>query len=381
VKKSICIISFSPIARDARVLRQIQYLAPYYDLTIVGYGQPHPGWRDQPHVHWAPIARRTALTSSDRLVERVLSLSSRLHPFFYDRLYWRRADYVQALATALAGRYDAIHANGWNALPVAVRTASEDGARVVFDAHEWEERWYRKLTIRRYAPAVDAAITVSHPIAARYAEEYGLDPLVVMNAPERVPLRERELDPERVRLIHHGAPIRRRRLDLMIRAVALCDRRYQLDFMLTRSHPDYVQELETLAAELAPDRVTFRDAISPEQIVSRIAEYDVGFYLLAPTNYNNLMALPNKFFEYIVAGLAVCIGPSPAMAEIVNRYGIGCVAPSFEPSDVARVLNRLTVDQLTQMRRAVLALAVHLNAEQEMGKVIALYEHLLAQRG
>jgi hypothetical protein len=37
-RPTICIISFSPIARDARVLRQIDYLAPHYDLAVLGHG-------------------------------------------------------------------------------------------------------------------------------------------------------------------------------------------------------------------------------------------------------------------------------------------------------------------------------------------------------
>lgn len=54
-KKSICIISFSPIYRDARVLRQIKYLSPFFDLNIIGYGHSHPSWLNMPNVKWISI--------------------------------------------------------------------------------------------------------------------------------------------------------------------------------------------------------------------------------------------------------------------------------------------------------------------------------------
>ena len=48
-------------------------------------------------------------------------------------------------------------------------------------------------------------------------------------------------------------------------------------------------------------------------------DYDVGLYLLPPTNFNQRYALPNKFFEFIQGRLAIAIGPSPEMAKLVER--------------------------------------------------------------
>jgi hypothetical protein len=53
-RPTVCIISFSPIARDARVLRQIAALAPQYNLLVLGYGPP-PRWRDAASVRWFAV--------------------------------------------------------------------------------------------------------------------------------------------------------------------------------------------------------------------------------------------------------------------------------------------------------------------------------------
>jgi hypothetical protein len=140
-----------------------------------------------------------------------------------------------------------------------------------------------------------------------------------------------------------------------------------------------LQYLKKLADEVAPGRVFFHNPVAPTKVVERISEYDMGFYLLEPTNFNNSAALPNKFFDFIMAGLAVCIGPSPSMAELVRQYGFGCVAPTFNPSDVAYMLNQLNIDQLTAMQQAAREVARQLNANTEMGKVVELYQQLLGE--
>jgi len=166
----------------------------------------------------------------------------------------------------------------------------------------------------------------------------------------------------------------------MIEAIALCDRRYTLHFMLVENNPGYMRYLKNLADQLAPGRITFHDPVRPEEIVHYISGYDIGFYLLSPTNYNNSVALPNKFFDFIAAGLAVCIGPSPSMAEIVREYHCGCVAPSFDPRDAAETLNQLTGDQIIKMQKAAQDAAKQLDAAVEMNKVVELADRLLSEK-
>ena len=103
--------------------------------------------------------------------------------------------------------------------------------------------------------------------------------------------------------------------------------------------------------------------------MKKISEFDVGLHILEPRSYNYACSLPNKFFDFVAAGLAVCIGPSPEMAKFVHRYGLGCVASGFQPREVAAVLNSLTAEQVKEMRKAAQRAALELNADTEMGKV------------
>jgi len=172
-----------------------------------------------------------------------------------------------------------------------------------------------------------------------------------------------------------------RKLETMIKAPALCDQRYSLHFMFVNPDSSYTRHLKNLADERAPGRVTFHEPVTPTEIIQRISAYDIGFYLLEPNSYNNRVALPNKLFDFIAAGLAVCVGPSPAMAELVRQHHCGCVAPSFAPGDVAETLNHLSVDQLAAMQHASREAAQQYNASREMEKVIELYRQLFTEKG
>jgi hypothetical protein len=184
-------------------------------------------------------------------------------------------------------------------------------------------------------------------------------------------------DDGRVRMVHHGYAKRGRGLHNLVRAVGLADARFTLDLMLVDDDPGYVDELRRLADRIAPGRVAFRAPVAPDRIVPTVAEYALGLCVIEPTTYNNLMMLPNKFFEYVQAGLGLCVGPSPAMVDLVERHGLGACAPSFEPADVAATLNALTPEQIAAMRARARIAAGRLNADAEMGKIVGLYRDLL----
>jgi glycosyltransferase involved in cell wall biosynthesis len=389
MRKRACIISFSPIERDARVLRQLEYLSPHYDLYVIGYGSSKVPW---PGIEWRPVPLATDLRT--RTTGLILMVFGRLFPFLYDRWFWSKAHHSRALQLSLECRCDVYHANDWNALPVAAEAALKLNAKLVLDAHEYapmefHERlhwrlFYRPLierVLRRYGPRLDASTTVAPAIAERYRREFGFTPATILNAPKRVPIDKHPVDPAKIRLVYHGGASPDRKLERMIETMTLADPRYSLHFLMVDQESPYVRSLKDLAARIAPDRIHFHPPVPPSEIVQRIAEYDIGFYLLEPTNYNNSVALPNKFFDFIAAGLAVLIGPSPGMADLVTRSGFGCVTGGFAASAAAAALNNLDVAQIEQMRQRSANAAHRFNADTEMAKLVELYDNLLAVKG
>ncbi|MEQ8676820.1 MAG: hypothetical protein RLP44_32835 [Aggregatilineales bacterium] len=384
MKKHVCILAFSPILRDARVLRQIEYLHPHYDLTVIGYGEPHPDWQDK--VEWVTIDRGQG-------IGRLLSIAfwlvlGRLWNGIYDYRFRTRRQNREAYEHAVKSGANAFLANDWSTLPIAVRAAQTNDAKVVFDAHEYgplqdETFVFRILmkpqahyVLKKYSLLVDRSLTVCYPIAERYKKEYGLNPAVIMSAPKRQEAPISDVVPDRIRLIHHGYAMRRRQPEKMIEIVEFLDNRFEL-YLMFLGDQKYITSLKTLANKIAKGRVYFIEPVSPENIVETIAKYDIGVVFLPPTTYNLLMALPNKLFDAVNANLAIFTGASPSIKEIIERYNLGVVSPSFEIMDAAKTLNALTTQQIITMKQNAREASKVLNADVELSKLVTIYRELI----
>ena len=276
MKKSICIIAFSHIARDARVLRQIRYLSRDYDLVVLGYGPPHPAYQDSPAIRWVQLDQQkspempslvTALKNRDfrnihfraRAVRKlnqalnlILSWMGILIPRMKEAWYWRQFQYRNAWQHAVTIKCHAYHANDLDTLPLAADAARRNRAKLILDLHEYapleyEEspRWWIKKRfithlLRKYAPRADASLTVAAPIAQRYADEFGFTPEVIRNVPEQVSVPDHAVDRDSIRLLHHGGASWLRKPELMIRTMALCEKRYSLHFMFLQN--EYIRD-------------------------------------------------------------------------------------------------------------------------------------------
>jgi glycosyltransferase involved in cell wall biosynthesis len=386
MKPRICIITFATV-QDRRLYRQAEYITPYFDVTAVCYAEIV---RPIPDVEWRFIDE--TVTPWDKFADRALLVGGKALPTLYDTWFWRRKRYHDALRHALDSQADIFQANDWAALAVAVEAAKRTGKIAVYDAHEyWRlesennpawRRFFSPLIAhieRRYLPQTNAVVTVCDPIAERYSADYGVPVDVIMNAPAAVmPPPPHSVDPNCIRLIHHGSAVRDRILERMIETLALTDSRFMLDFMLIEVDAGYIDELRRLSERIAPGRVRFLPAIPAEQVIPTIAAYDMGIYILPQRSYNYYMALPNRFFDFIAAGLAVCIGPSPAMTALVERHGFGVIAPTFDAADAAAALNALTAPQIERMRERAREAAALYTAERENHKFVELFQRLLS---
>ena len=371
----VLIFSFSNLRSDPRVMRQIRALSHRHELVTCGYGEPPDGAGR--HVEVQPDRRRR-IPRFRGVVQLKLGM--------YDSFY-RSRERVRSARSALAGaRFDLVVANDIWALPLALDIAAS--APVLFDAHEYsplefEDRWfwrfffasYVEYLCRRYVPRASRMVTVCQGIADRYAANYGVQCDVITNAPGHVPLPVRPTRDATVQMVHHGAAIASRRTELMIDLMDHLEPRFTLDMVLVPGDASYIERLRRRAA--SNPRIRFLPPLPMDQLVTFCAGYDVGLFLLPPTNFNYRMALPNKFFEFVQARLAIAIGPSPEMARLVRQYDCGLIADNFDPRALAARLNDSTADDFDRMKRGADRAAAALNAEANEGRFVAMVEELL----
>jgi hypothetical protein len=91
-------------------------------------------------------------------------------------------------------------------------------------------------------------------------------------------------------------------------------------------------------------------SVSFAEIIPFISNYDLGVYSLAPISFNNQMALPNKFFEFVQARLPMVIGPSPVMLKYMEKYQIGKVCRDFGSESLAEAIRTISKEDLMTFR-------------------------------
>jgi len=385
-KKSICIISFSNIGKDIRVQREIGMARMHFRVTVLGYG----AWEPCDKVRYIQI-QKTPRTKKYLLLYACKLILGRIFPKFYDAAYWCKKEYKVALALLKEGDFDLVHANDWDSLPLAVEAAQNANFRLLFDAHEFSPEQeadtlfgkifikpYRNYLFNQYLKRADKVITVSVGIQELYFQHFGIKSDLIINASFYKQFYFSLTDEKKISIIHHGNAVRSRCIEEMIRMISFTDERFTLYLMLVERHDKkYVRFLKRFAQKRAPGRVVFIPSVDEVKVLDAINAFDIGLPFLKASQKNIFNALPNKFFQYIMAGLAIIVPPLPAMAELINREEIGCVAQSEEPKIVANMLNKLESERIDAYKRNSLGLAKRMNAEIEMDKLLTMYKELL----
>lgn len=365
----LLILSFSLVARDPRVMRQLELLDEQFDLHVAGYGPRPEGW--QGTYYPIDIPRPYTLISK---VMAGLQLSVGMFDFFY----WREKHVEQALMLLRNIQFDLVVANDMHALPLSFKLKSRYG--VLYDAHEYSPlefseslKWRATLGrlnsyfCKKYIPCLSAMTTVCHGIAQKYQAEFKVLPKVVYSSPNIKLLQPSAVFDQSIRLVHHGVALESRCLEIMIKMMDYVDHRFTLDFYLIKSKLKYYESLVSLASK--NPRIKFNTPVGMTDLPNVINRYDVGVYLLKPVNFNSEFALPNKFFEFVQGRVAIATGPSPEMASLIKQYNMGIVADSFDPRALAASLNGLTTQQIMDYKWAAHYAAQELSFEYS-GKVL-----------
>jgi hypothetical protein len=239
----------------------------------------------------------------------------------------------------------------------------QDKTRVIFDAREYYPAEFENSLVFRIfraperlhmcktcLPHLDAFYTVSEGLADLYDKEFGIRPSVVRSTPTFVAIKPRPATNYPIKMVYHGGANFDRRLEDMIDVMLRLDNRYQLDLYLVESKAfeRHISKLKRKASGCS--RVRFMPPVPFSEINNMLRSYDVGFVLYNQQTINLRHCLPNKFFEFIQARLAVAIGPSPEMAPIARKYEIGLIADDFSVDAMVDVLLKADLELINKLK-------------------------------
>ncbi|MEO6142644.1 MAG: glycosyltransferase family 4 protein [Dermatophilaceae bacterium] len=402
--KAVLMLVGNDIRNDTRVLKTAQALSEGgLDVTVMGYASA--GVREESElgrvrlllvpVPWVLRDRATARrqTSHALLSSRVSGLA-RLETAGWRlidglrnrsplRAGWRQVlpeilDYEVAFAPVIdALQWDVLHAHDVHLVGVASRAVERRRARGipaswVYDAHEfvaglsvYGSRTRRKVAAylsleSEYIGSAVGVLTVTQPLAEELQRRYELPtcPTVVMNSPVlaagsgkiEVDLRTTiGLTGDVPLMVYSGAITAARGIQTAVAALPdLPGVHLALVCVPNKAVPQAARLLAQATVLGVADRLHLVDPVRPEEVSAFVAGADVG---LLPLRHfgSHEMALANKLFEYLYAGVPVLVSDCRAQADFVRRHGVGAVHIADDATSFATELRGLLA------RRAQLA--------------------------
>lgn len=295
------------------------------------------------------------------------------------------------IEVGLAERADVYHSHDLNTLYIGAMCKKRTGARLVYDSHELQTernrmtKWWRRWAAwneRRWLPYADAMITASPPWIDINREKYGAvpDPSVsVLNTPELQVIKQPQdlrgaldIPAEAPILLYQGSIQENRGIEPAIDAISLLP-----DAVLVVV--GYGYHRSTLEADVRKrgltDRVKFFGPIPNDELLAWTAAADIGLCNIVNSSLSYYTSLPNKLFEYIIAGIAVIGSDSPEIGRIVTEEGVGEVADPVDPEDLARAARTILSD-LDRYRAATKAASQKYNWAIEEQNLLQVYAGL-----
>lgn len=269
---------------------------------------------------------------------------------------------------------DVIHAHDFHMVNVATlasRRAAAAGRTVpwIYDAHEFVPGMATyggktKRVIAAYAKAekeyahdASSVITVSPFIAVELQKRHRLPalPSVVFNAPAAsdgsveggTDVRAAAgVGPDVPLLVYSGGVTPARGIDVVVQALAQLPEVHLAVVCVPGVHTKPVEKLVSTALDLGVrDRMHLLEPVGPERVTTFLRTADIGVHPLPGGIPNHDMALPNKLFEYLQAGLPLVVSDAKALADFVTSHKVGASFRTGDATSLAAAVRRVLDDR------------------------------------
>lgn len=372
-------VVFNPFVNDSRVLKECRSLAKAgYSVQVAA-------------LHQEGLMTREVV--SGICVERIALATRRLKGKIAKVLKY--AEVAVKLLPRIR-KVDIVHCNDLDPLPICIMAKVISGGRIkiVYDAHEFEteqkadpgmlSHWLMVQTEKFFIRYADAVITVSDSIAEEYAKRYKIKkPQVVLNAPYFKKKVKNNLFREKFGIssdtliaLYQGLLAPGRGIESLIEGFrSLTDRPVALVLL---GYGPITNEVEKAARQVP--NVFFHEAVPPDDVWKYTTSADIGVFFIPNQCLSTYYCLPNKLFEYTMAGLPVIVNDLFEVTKLVNQYRCGVVAPDCSPESIVQSLNSFIESDYSFFAENALLMARDFNWEEQEKVLYKVYNQFVVQR-
>lgn len=285
---------------------------------------------------------------------------------------------------------DLISVHALALLPIGVLHKFLFNSKLIYNAHEYEtqrqglhgsRQWLSKIIEKTLIKYCDHTLVVSESIAHEYKLLYPLisPPTVILNTPLLHTTKKKNIFRETLNIqnnqkifLYQGALSQGRGIETLLSTFQTLQDTSAVIVFMGNGH--WAHKIQTISKHSS--HIFYHPAVSPEVLHEYTSSADFGISLIENSCLSYYYCLPNKLFEYLMAGLPVIVSNLYEMAKIVNTHHIGIIAKENSPEGLTEAIN-----QITQIDPLVLKVNIEqaqriFNWEIEEKKLIEVYRAL-----
>lgn len=196
-----------------------------------------------------------------------------------------------------------------------------------------------KAMMASYLPCCANVFTVSEGLARTLDEDFGVTADVVLSVPDQNPASPLQFKKAGSKEFVYSGKLDSNRGVLRLSLIfALFLREANLNLILVGSR----LRIAFYSFVLSPFKnVRLVRPVMPGEAVSLLMKFDFGISLFPPKTKNLKFAMPNKFFEYLLAGLPVIVAANSEMAGVVQKFGCGVTVGTRTISEIRNGVLRI----------------------------------------
>lgn len=228
---------------------------------------------------------------------------------------------------------------------------------------------------RKAVPQFATGYTVSGSIADVFRERYGVKYHVIRNMPLLRDLPANAGD-DRF-LLYSGAVNEARAFEQMIPAMKYINCR-----LVVCGDGNFMEKLKVLIQEHnVADKVELKGMLSPADLWEISTRATVGIGVAENTGINQYLALPNKFFDYIHAGIPQVTMSFPEYRKLNDQLEVAVLLDDIAPERIAAAVNNLLSDSVLydRLRLNCLNARLVLNWQEEQKLLLNIYQSVFNQ--